>query len=45
MDDALGLQQAKTSQHLAGESFNQRQRETSKVVGSDQLVEIDAEAW
>lgn len=45
MDDAFGLQEAETSEHLASEATDDAQRESREAVCPNQLVQVDAEAW
>lgn len=42
MDDVVFSHVVKRDEDLNGETFNQRQRETLKVVHLDEVVEIDA---
>ena len=44
MDDALLLEQNQTGKQLSGETADEGQRESGKVVSTDKFVEIDAQA-
>ena len=44
VDDAFGLQEAETSEELAGEAADEGQGEADEVVGADEFVQVDGEA-
>lgn len=45
MDDVLLLQQHQASNHLSREATNERQRKSLEVVRTNELVEVNGEAW
>jgi hypothetical protein len=45
VNDVLLLQQEQASHHLAGKATDQREGESLEIVCTNELVEVDRQAW